>query len=49
MNPDQKAWVDVPSALKGTYKNLYTGQIIKLHDKIYFEDDLFMILQKESI
>jgi len=49
MNPDQKAWVDVPSALKGTYKNLYTGQIIKLHDKIYFEDELFMILQKESI
>ncbi len=49
MNPDQKTWIDVPNILSNTYKNLYTGEIIQLHDKIYFEDYQFMILQKESI
>jgi len=49
INNGKKVLLQVPDSLKDCYKNLYTGEIIELHDKIYVEEYQFMILQKESI
>ncbi|OHE37567.1 MAG: hypothetical protein A2013_06015 [Tenericutes bacterium GWE2_38_8] len=48
INNGKKVLLQVPDSLKDRYKNLYTGEIIELHDKIYVEEYQFMILQKES-
>lgn len=48
LNNGKKALLHVPDSIKDTYKNLYTEEIIELHDKIYVEEYQFMILQKES-
>jgi len=48
INNGKKVLLQVPDSLKDRYKNLYTGEITELHDKIYVEEYQFMILQKES-